>query len=427
MGFVPIVILFIFFAFNIPVAYALMVASLSYFLFINTLMPVDMIFQRMIASAESFPLLAVPFFIVAGTIMNYAGISKRLMNVADLLTGRMRGGLAQSNVVLSALMGGISGSQNADAALESKLIAPEMIKRGFSPAYSAAITAASATISTIIPPGIGLILYSFMTNVSVGKMFMAGYLPGILMTIALMVSVYFVSKKRGYMPTRTCKVDGKTVFRVLIDSVWALFLPLGIILGLRFGVFTATEAGAVSVFYSLVIGFCIYKELNIPDIPNILFESILSTATVMLIIVASAAFGFYMSYERIPQRLTQQIINLTTNPYLFLLLINLFLLFVGMFIEGSASLIILTPLLAPIAVKLGIDPVHFGLIMVLNITIGGVTPPFGTLIFITTSILNVRYADFVKEVIPCLIALIAVLMIVTFIPGIVIFLPNLLM
>jgi tripartite ATP-independent transporter DctM subunit len=427
MGFVPIIVLFSLFALNIPVAYALVVSSLSYFLFIDTSMPVDMIFQRMIASAESFPLLAVPFFIMAGAIMNYAGISKRLMNVADLLTGRMAGGLAHSNVVLSTLMGGISGSQNADAAMESKIIAPEMIKRGFSPAYSAAITAASATISTIIPPGIGLILYSFMANVSVGKMFMAGYLPGLMMCIALMISVHFVSKKRGYAATRTYKVDAKTIFRVLLDSAWALFLPLGIILGLRFGMFTATEAGAVSVFYSLGVGFCAYKELKLSDLPKILLESVLSTAAVMLIIVAAAAFGFYMSYERIPQRLTQQIINLTNNPYIFMLLINLFLLFVGLFIEGSASLIILTPLLVPIATKMGIDLVHFGLIMVLNITIGGVTPPFGTLIFVTTSILNVRFADFVKEVIPCLIALITVLLLLTFMPGLTTFLPNLLM
>lgn len=427
MGFIPIAVMFTLFALNVPVAFGLILSTLIYFLFINTGMPVDMIFQRMIASSESFPLLAVPFFITAGAVMNYAGISNKLMAMADVISGHMVGGLAQVNVVLSTLMGGVSGSANADAAFDSKVLVPEMVKRGYSPAFSAAITAASATISPIIPPGIGLILYAFMANVSVGKMFLGGYIPGILMCIALMIAVHIISKKRGYVPSREKRATMKEIFKQTIDSSWALFMPFGIILGLRVGMFTPTEAGAMAVFYSVIVGFFIYKKLKIEHIPQILVESVLGTSAVMLIIVAASAFGYYMSWERLPQTITAYLTGVTTNPVVFLLIINLFLLFIGMFIEGTASLIILTPLLVPVVLALGIDPIHFGLVMVVNLTIGGVTPPFGTLMFLTCSIIRIPISEFIKEALPFIGVLLAVLFLITYVPGLVTVIPNLVM
>jgi tripartite ATP-independent transporter DctM subunit len=302
-----------------------------------------------------------------------------------------------------------------------------MIKRGMSPAFSAAVTASSSVISPIIPPGIGLIIYAFIANASVGKMFIAGYVPGLMMCIALMITVSIVAKRRGYEPTRERRASFGEIFRQFRHSSWALFLPFGIILGLRFGMFTPTEAGAMTVVYSLIVGFFVYKELRIEHLPTIIVESVLGTAAVMLIICAASAFGYYMSWEQLPQKVTEHLLTITKNPMLLLLIINAFLLFIGMFIEGTASLIILTPLFVPALAALGIDPIHFGIVMVVNLTIGGVTPPFGTLMFLVCSILNIPLTDFIKEVIPFIIALIIVLFIITFIPGLVTFLPNLIM
>ena len=427
MGLIPIAVLFVLFILNVPVAFSLIVATTTYFLFINTALPVDMIFQRMIASAESFPLLAVPFFITAGAVMNYAGISSRLMDMAESLSGHLKGGLAQVNIVLSALMGGVSGSANADAAMQSKILVPQMVKRGLGKPFSAAVTATSAVISPIIPPGIGLIIYAFIANVSVGRMFVAGYLPGIMMCLALMFVVRIIAGKRNYLPSREKRASGRQILKQVAVSSWALFLPFGIILGLRFGMFTPTEAGAMTVFYSVMVGFFVYRELKIEHIPHIILESVLGTASVMLIICAASAFGYYMSWERIPHQMSAMLISTTENPYILLLIINFFLLFIGMFIEGTASLIILTPLLVPAVVALGVDPIHFGIVMVLNLTIGGVTPPFGTLLFMTCSILEIRPSTMIREALPLILALIVVLFLVTFLPGLVLFLPRLIM
>lgn len=242
MVFFPMVILFLFFAMNIPVAYCLMVSALSYFVFCPTGMPANVVVQRMIASSESFPMLAIPFFILAGTIMTYSGISSSLMSFAECLTGHMAGGLGQVNVLLSAMMGGVSGSSNADAAMQAKMLVPEMEKRGYGKGFSAAVTAASACITPVIPPGITLILYAFMAEVSVSKMFVAGYVPGILITIALMIVVSIVSRKKGYMPVREKMASAKEIGREFVRSIWALFMPFGLILGLRIGIFTASEA-----------------------------------------------------------------------------------------------------------------------------------------------------------------------------------------
>lgn len=421
----PLILLLVLFLLNIPVAFCLMVSALAYFVLYPTGMPAEMVVQRMISGAESFPMLAIPFFILSGTIMTYSGIASRLMSFCECLTGHMAGGLGQVNVLNSVLMGGVSGSSNADAAMDAKMLVPEMMKRGYSKGFSAAVTAASACATPIIPPGITLILYGFMAEVSISKMFIAGYVPGFLMAGALMVVVTIVSKKKGYLPVRDKMASPGEIWREFLKSIWALFMPLGLIMGLRVGIFTASEAGAVCVAYTLFVGFFVYKELKVEMLPQIIKESIYSTCSVMLIIVSASAFSYYMSWERIPQMVTEMLTSVTTNPYVFLLIVNVFLLVLGMFLEGTASLIILTPLILPVATSLGIDPVHLGIVMVVNITIGGMTPPFGTLIFVVCSTLKLKVTEFVKESIPFLAALIGVLLLITYVPGLVTFLPNL--
>ncbi len=422
----PIAIMFVLFLLNIPVAFSILAGGISYFLSENVFLPVDMSLQRMIACAENFPLMAVPFFVMVGTVMNYAGITDRLLTLVNLLCGHWQGGLAQINVLLSTLLGGVSGSANADAAMQSKVLVPEMVKRGMSVEFSAAVTVTSSVISPIIPPGIGLILYAFLADTSVAKMFAGGYVPGMMMCIALMVVVKIIAVKRNYAPTRESRAPLGEILRQTAVSAWALFLPLGIILGLRYGLYTPTEAGAMAVVYSLFVGFFIYKELKLKHMPAVLLESVLGTAGVMLIICAANVLGYYMSWERIPQNISGHLAQITTNPYVFLLIMNVFLLFLGMFMEGTASLIILTPLFISTVRDLGIDPVHFGLVMVLNTTIGGTTPPFGTLIFVSSSILNIPPSSIIRESIPFICALLIVLGLVTFVPQVVLFVPTLL-
>jgi tripartite ATP-independent transporter DctM subunit len=421
----PIIVLFVLFFLNIPIAYALMGSSLFYFIFINNTMPMELVIQQFVTSVESFPYLAVPFFIMVGSVMNYSGISEALMNFADVLVGHARGGLAQVNVLLSALMGGISGSANADAAMQSKILVPEMVKKGFSKPFSAAITAASSAISPVIPPGTNLILYAIIANVAVGDMFLAAYMPGILMAIALMITVYIISIKRDYKPSRDKRASISEILRQFIKSIWSLLIPFGIIMGMRFGVFTPTEAGAIAVLFSVFVGFFVYKKLKFEHIPLILMDTVKSTGAVMIIISSAKVFGYYLTLERIPQMVTEFLMGMTDSAFVLLIVINLMLLFVGMFIEGGAALVILAPLLVPAVKVFGIDPVHFGMIFIVNIMIGGLTPPFGSMMFTVCSIVNVKIEDFIKEVWPFIVALIAVLLLLTYSEGIALFTLNL--
>ncbi len=410
----PIAVLFILFFLNIPVAFALIGASLFYFIFINTAMPMEMAIQQFVTSIESFPYLAVPFFIMVGAVMNHSGISEAMMKFAEVLVGHTRGGLAQVNVLLSTMMGGISGSANADAAMQSKILVPEMEKKGFSAAFAAAITAASSAISPVIPPGTNLILYAIIANVSVGAMFLAAYTPGILMAGALMITVHFIAVKRQFKPSRDKKASFKEIIIQFFKSIWALLIPFGIIMGMRMGMFTPTEAGGIAVLFSLFVGFFVYKKLKIKHLPEILMDTVKSTGAVMLIIASAKVFGLYLTLERIPQLITNSLVAMTDSPLIFLMVVNVMLLFIGMFIEGGAALVILAPLLVPAAVSFGIDPVHFGMIFIVNIMIGGLTPPFGSMMFTVCTIVGVKLEDFVKEVWPFILALIAVLIVLTY-------------
>lgn len=422
----PVIIVMVLYFTSIPIAFALLAAGLAYFTFGDVGTPPDLILQKFITSASAFPLLAIPFFIMAGEIMNYSGISASLMKMADVLTGHLRGGLAQVNVLLSTLMGGISGSANADAAMQSKIMVPQMTKRGYSAPFASAITAASSAIAPVIPPGINLIIYALIAQVSVAKMFIGGYTPGILMCLALMLTVNFIAKKRNYQPSREKMALPGEIFKQLRESIWGLLLPFGIIFGIRFGIFTPTEAGAMAVLFCIVIGVFFYKELKWKHFPIILKNTVLATSSVMLIIIAASVFGQYMSWERIPHLLTESILAISDSRWIILVVINVLLLVLGMFLEGGALLIIVAPLLVPLVKTMNIDLIHFGLIMIVNIMIGGITPPFGSMMFTTCAITGATVGQFVLEIWPFIVALLVVLILVTYMPSLVMFLPNLL-
>jgi tripartite ATP-independent transporter DctM subunit len=425
LAIIPIIVLFILFFLNIPIAFSLMGAALFYFVFINTSMPMEMVIQQFVTSIESFPYLAVPFFIMLGSVMNYSGISAALMNFANTMVGHLRGGLAHVNVLLSALMGGISGSANADAAMQSKILVPEMVKHGFSKPFSAAVTAASSAVSPVIPPGTNLILYAIIAGVTVGDMFLAAYTPGILMTISMAITVAIISRIRNYQPSRDKRASFMEILVSFIKSIWALLIPFAIILGMRFGVFTPTEAGGIAVLFSFVVGFFVYKQLKLKHIPIILMDTVKGTGAVIIIIASAKVFGYYLTLERIPQMITEALMGMTSSPLVLLMVINIMLLIVGMFIEGGAALVILAPLLVPAVKALGVDPVHFGMIFIVNIMIGGLTPPFGSMMFTVCSIIGVTLEDFIKEVWPFIVALLVVLLVVTYSENIALFSLNL--
>lgn len=425
LSFSPVILLFTLFALRVPIATALLMATAFYFGFVNTFMPKETMIQTMVASMESFPYLAIPFFTCAGVVFNYSGITTRLLDLANLLFGHMRGGMAQVNVALSAMMGGLSGSANADAAMQTKMLVPEMERLGYGRAFSTVVTAASSCITPIIPPGIILILYALVADVSVARMFAAGFLPGLLLCVGLMVTVSLVSRRRGYAPSRDGRATAAEIVAQLGRSIWALLLPFGIIMGLRFGMFTPTEAGAVAVVYALFVGAVIYRELKWHHIGRIIEESVLATAGVMFLIAAANAFAAYLTWEGIPAAFSTWLLGSVSNPIVLLLVVNLLLLFIGFFFEGGSAIILMTPLLLPVATQLGIDPVHFGIVMAVNLTIAGFTPPVGTMMFITISIAKVRMEDYIREAWPFFVALVACLMLISFFPAIALLLPRL--
>ncbi len=426
MEYLPALLMLVLFLIDIPIAFGMAIAALCFFVFAEGL-PLRLFVQKMVQATDSFPLLAVPFFICAGAIMNHAGITRRLLNLADALVGHLVGGIAQANVVLATLMGGLSASANADAAMQAKMLGTEMVRRGYSPGFAAAITACAAVITPIIPPGIGLIIYGYLADVSVGRLFIGGIVPGLLLCAALMVAVHIVARKRGYQPQRERRVPLRALGRSAVDGLGALSIIAFILIGIRYGIFTPTEAGAMTVVYATLVGALWHRELKWSAARPIILETVLATSAVMIIICAASAFGFYMSWQRIPTRGAEFLIHLTREPWLLLLLINVGLIGVGMLIEGTAALILLTPILVPAIAKVGIDPLHFGLVLVINLTIGGVTPPVGTMMFTTCSIMRVKIETFVKEGWPFILALFVVLMLVTYVPALVTWLPTRLM
>lgn len=409
-----IIILLICLFFKVPVFVSIMAGCVTYFS-LTPGIPQLIVTQRIVSGTESIPLLAVPFFVCAGVYMNYSGVTERIMNFCSVVTGRMTGGLAQVNVLLSTLMGGLSGSNLADAAMEAKMLVPEMEKKGFSKAFSSVVTATSAMITPLIPPGIGMIIYASVTGVSVGKMFISGLGVGAILCIAMMILVHIVSKKRGYKPIRTEKLPTREVVGSVKQAFFPLCLPIIIIGGIRIGMFTPTEAGAVAIVYSLILGFC-YRKVNAKNLIAGIKETVLTTASIMLIVGAASALSWIFTKEQIPQALTTFMLTHISNKYLFLLIVNVFLIFVGMFVEGNAINIILGPLLAPIAASYGIDPIQFGMMFIFNISIGSLSPPMGTLMFVTCGVTKCKIKDFIKESVPFYVLLFIVLALLTFVP-----------
>jgi tripartite ATP-independent transporter DctM subunit len=422
----PSIILALLFALNVPVAFAIAISALSFF-FLTDGLPMDIFFQKMVSTTESYPLLAVPFFVLAGSLMNAAGITRRLLLLADALVGHLTGALAQACTVLATLLGGLTASSSADAAMLSKLFGPEMVKRGYSAAFAAAITSSAAIITALIPPGIGLIIYGYLADVSVGRLFLAGVVPGLLLAASLFCTTWIIAKRRGYAPVRPHFAGWGEVLRTGRDAIWALLIPVFIIVGLRYGIFTTTEAGAITVLVVIVVGAFIYRELTWEKIPLVLRETVLDTSSVMLLICAASAFGFYLAWERLPPQMAAWMVGLTSDPQMLLLLINVMLIVLGTAVEGTAALIILTPIFVPVILKFGIDPVQFGIVLVTNLTIAGITPPVGQMMFISCAVLRVPMEVYTIEILPFLAAMCAVLALITFIPGVSLWLPDLVM
>ena len=404
----PVLIVFVLFFLGVPVAFAMIIASFIYFTFMCEGVTLFSMVSALLDQSSSFTMMAVPFFIMAGSVMGYGGVSTSLMDFCDMLTGRMRGGLGATNTLLSTFMGGMSGSSCADAAFEARMLVPEMTKRGFSLGYSAAITAATSCITPIIPPGIAMVIYATAASCSVGDMFLGGYVPGILICVVLLIMNYVISRRRGYEPTRNTKVTRGEIVHQIMNSIWALLLPIFIIIGLRMGYFTATECAAVIVVYSGIIGVLVYKRLKREHVKKILVESVHSTASVLLILSAASLFSRYMLWENIPQRVAEGLAAVATTPTLFMLIVVLLMVVMGMFLDTAAALVILPPLLIPVANSLGISPIHLGITMVLMDTLGGITPPFGVMMFTVMGVTKVKMSDYFKEGWPLILAVLIV-------------------
>ena len=421
---IPGILMLVLVALETPIAFAIGISALSFFL-LDGEVPLNIFVQKMVSATDSYPLLAIPFFVLAGAIMNKAGITRRLLALADAMVGHMTGALAQMCTVLATLLGGLTASSSADAAMLSKILGPEMVKANYSPAFAAVITSCSAIITALIPPSIGLIIYGYIADVSVGRLFIGGIVPGLLLAASLMVVTWIIAKKRGYLPLRREFAGMPELGRSFRDALWALSIPVFIIIGIRYGIFTPTEAGAITVLYTILVGVFAYKSLRLADLPKVMKETALDTSSVMLMICAASAFGFYLAWERIPPQMANWLVSLTKDPVMLLLLINALLIVLGTAVEGTSALIILTPIFVPILVKLHVDPVHFGIVLVTNLTIAGVTPPVGQMMFISSQVMRVPMEDYTVEVLPFLGAMLVVLLLLTLFPQITLWLPDL--
>ena len=410
---------------GVPVWIAMFAGVLPYFVELNNFgFAAGTAIQRLVATMETTSYLAIPYFVTAGAIMNYSGISKRMIDFADALVGHLPGGLGHVNVLVSVFMGGVSGSAAADAAVDCKMLVPEMEKKGYDRDFSAAVTLASSLITPIIPPGMGLIVYAMLAEVSVGRMFAAGYLPGFLTAIVMMIMVHFISKKNNYAPSRDKMASLKELLKLGLDGFWALFIPFGLLMALRSGMFSANEAGAFCAVYALIVGAFIYKELKPEHLWPILKESFLGTATVMMTICGANAMGYWLTVERIPNMMAKAIVNSGMSAVGFILLVVVMLLIFGMFMTSGIT--ILAPLLVPIAAALKIDLIHFGLVMVFTLGIGNMSPPFGIVLYQVAQLLEMKLERLIKASMPFLIMMIIMAFLLALVPELSLWVPNLL-
>ena len=406
-----------------PIAWSIVISSfLSLFVSLPSIITATTIAQRMATALDSFALLAIPFFILAGQLMSNGGIAHRLIRFAKTLVGSLPGGLALINIISAMLMGAIAGSAMASASAMGSILGPEMKKEGYDKEYGAAVNITSSTIGLIIPPSNVLIIYSLASGgVSIAALFLAGYIPGILTGLFLMVVAFFWAKKKGY-PTSN-KSNIKDVVSSFIDALPSLLLLFIVIGGIVMGLFTATEASAIAVLYALVLGI-IYNEIKINELSSIILSSTKTSSIVLLLVTCSICMSWVMSFENIPQALSHFILNISGNKLIVLLMINLILLFVGMFMDITPAVLIFTPIFLPIIKSIGIDPIQFGIMMVLNLCIGLCTPPVGSVLFVGIGVVKTSIEKVIKPLLPLFIAMILSLMLITFFPQITLWLPR---
>ncbi len=424
MNYIFFTLLFVFFIIRMPIAFA-MGASAAVAMFFFYDVPLQVLVQLMFASNDSFPLLAVPFFMLAGSLMEYGGISRRIVNFANASVGFMHGGLAHVTILASMFFAGISGAAAADTAAVGTLMIPEMKKRGYDPGFASAVTASAGSIGIIIPPSIPMVIYGVMASTSIGALFLGGIGVGLLVGFSLMIMAYFISKKKGYLPESDFSM-GK-VMKSFKEAGWALGMPFIIVGGIMSGIFTATESAVIATDYAIIVGFFIYKELKIRDIPMIFTKAAVTSAIVMFIIANASVFGWVLAFQQIPQLIAGWFIALTDNPVVLLLIINFMLLIVGMFIETASALIIFVPLLVPLISHIGIDPVQFGALMVLNLAIGMLTPPMGICTIISCSIAGISMEKGSRAILPFVLVMVVDLLIVAFVPFVTMYIPRLIM
>ncbi len=427
MEFLPVIILVLSFVFFIcigtPVAWSIAISSLLTIIVSIPLLPaVTTIAQRMATALDSFALLAIPFFILSGQLMTQGGIADRLIRFAKTIVGALPGGLALINIISAMLMGAIAGSAMASASAMGSILGPEMEKEGYAKQYGAAVNITSATIGLIIPPSNVLIVYSLASGgVSIAALFLAGYIPGILTGLFLMIVAGILAKKHHYKTFKRSSLNEIVhSFLIAFPSLLLLVIVIGGIVG---GLFTATEASAIAVLYSVVLGF-VYKEIKFNDIPKILLDSAKTSAVVMLLIAASMGMSWIMSYENIPQNLSDFLLNISDNKIIILFIINILLLFVGIFMDITPAVLIFTPIFLPVVKTLGIDPIQFGIMMVLNLCIGLCTPPVGSVLFVGVGIAKTSIEKVIRPLLPMFFSMILALILITFFPQITLWLPR---
>jgi C4-dicarboxylate transporter, DctM subunit len=412
-----------FLAIGVPVAFALGLSTVTTLILAESY-PLMVLLKETFAGVDSFPLMAVPFFILAAELMSGGSLTEVLLRFAGQFVGHRRGGLGYTNVVSLTFFSGISGSALADAAGPGSMLIKMMDKAGYDRSYAAALTASTAIVGPIIPPSIIMIIYALQDEtVSVGTLFVAGLLPGLLIAVAMCIVNFHVSKKRNY------KGDGRTPpLREILATTWkaipAILLPVVILGGMRAGWFTPTEASVVAVFYALICGKFVYRTLEWKALPNILERSALLSASVLIIIGLSASFAWILTIEGVPQQMAEWLVGMNLSPWMFLIIVNVFLLLFGIFIEPLPGVMVLAPILAPVAMKLGVDPVHFAMIVIYNLTLGMITPPVGGLLFVTCNVSKVPMSQLVRELVPFLWAHGVVLVILTFVPALSTWLPR---
>ena len=409
---------------TVPIGFSLGIASLAY-IFATDQLTLGFVARNMVTGTDSFPIMAIPFFVFAGELMGGGGISKRLLDVANVFFGRIRGGLAIVTVVVCMFFAAISGSGPATVAAVGGMVVPTMLEKGYDKKFVLALIAAAGSIGVIIPPSIPMVVYSVTVNSSVSSLFLAGFIPGILIGLVLIVYSYVYARKAGYKGDTEPFSIGRAL-REVWRGKWALLSPVIILGGIYGGIFTPTEAAAVSVIYSLIIGLFVHKELNFKQMLDVTKRSCETTATILVVIGCATGFSKVLTLGRIPTTVATLLTTMTDSKVLILLLINLLLLLVGCFMETVCAIMILAPILFPVVTALGVDPIHFGIIMVTNLAIGFITPPLGVNLFVASRVGETTLDVVIKGIVPFLVLMIATLMLITYVPAISMFLPNLL-